>query len=163
MLKYESLTDNQQKVSSTSTDASPQNLDSQKQDPVTEKEISEPSTDNQQSTETREPTGPEQSEYEPKTDDDKLEKDPKEIDVDTNEPEEVKQKKKDHASKENPEAIPTAGGERLGEKHMGESKMVPDLPPKRASQGGDVSSSEGQPDRMLPTDQCDPSCARLTL
>lgn len=48
---------------------------------------------------------------------------------------------------ENVDAIPTAGGQRLGEEHWGESKIVPDLPEKRAStsgQGG-VSSTEGQP------------------
>ena len=47
---------------------------------------------------------------------------------------------------ENEDAIPTAGGERLGERHWGESGTVPDVPEKRASQGGNVSSSEGQAD-----------------
>lgn len=45
---------------------------------------------------------------------------------------------------ENTEAIPTAGGERLGEKHWGESKTVPDVPKSRQEEN--VSSSEGQPD-----------------
>ena len=46
------------------------------------------------------------------------------------------------AVRENADAIPTAGGERLGEKHWGESKMVPDLPKKRDEE------SQGQPDSM---------------
>ncbi|KAK3719035.1 hypothetical protein LTR37_004599 [Vermiconidia calcicola] len=50
-------------------------------------------------------------------------------------------------NKENKDSIPTAGGQRLGEKHWGESDTVPDVPEKRASQGGNVSSSEGQSDR----------------
>lgn len=47
---------------------------------------------------------------------------------------------------ENKDAIPTAGGERLGEKHWGESKIVPDNP---KPQGEGVSSAEGQPDSMF--------------
>jgi hypothetical protein len=50
-------------------------------------------------------------------------------------------------AKENRDAIPTAGGERLGEKHWGESKNIPDVPPKEPSEK--VSSSEGQPDCEL--------------
>lgn len=50
---------------------------------------------------------------------------------------------------ENPSSIPTAGGERLGEKHWGESKIVPDNPKaaqeKAAESGQGVSSAEGQP------------------
>lgn len=54
------------------------------------------------------------------------------------------------AKRENKSAIPTAGGQRLGEQHWGESKMVPDLPPKQGeseSKAG-VSSSDGQPTGM---------------
>lgn len=47
---------------------------------------------------------------------------------------------------ENPTSIPTAGGERLGEKHWGESGIVPDNPPPRASEAG-ISSAEGQSTR----------------
>lgn len=46
---------------------------------------------------------------------------------------------------DNPSSIPTAGGERLGNKHWGESDMVPDNPKPRESAAG-ISSSEGQPD-----------------
>lgn len=59
---------------------------------------------------------------------------------------------------DNPDAIPTAGGERLGKKHWGESKIVPENPPRRESavaneeakkagkQGAaGVSSADGQP------------------
>lgn len=53
-----------------------------------------------------------------------------------------KQGTKPGATRENPDSIPTAGGERLGEKHWGESKMVPDVPQKRDEEG-----KEGQPDR----------------
>lgn len=61
-----------------------------------------------------------------------------------------KKKETGGSSMENKDAIPTAGGEKLGEKHWGESKMVPDLPPKRDSDAGaQVSSSEGQPDSMF--------------
>ena len=51
---------------------------------------------------------------------------------------------------ENKDAIPTAGGERLGEKHWGESKIVPDDPTKgkKGSEAG-VSSEEGQPTRKF--------------
>jgi hypothetical protein len=44
---------------------------------------------------------------------------------------------------ENRSAIPSAGGERLGEKHWGESKIVPDLPKK--PEETKVASAEGQP------------------
>lgn len=47
---------------------------------------------------------------------------------------------------ENPSSIPTAGGEKLGEKHWGESGIVPDRPEPRASEAG-ISSEEGQPTR----------------
>lgn len=45
---------------------------------------------------------------------------------------------------ENPDAIPSAGGEKLGEKHWGESQIVPENPKPRASEAG-ISSSVGQP------------------
>lgn len=45
---------------------------------------------------------------------------------------------------ENESAIPIAGGERLGEKHWGESKIVPDNPDQRSSEAG-ISSEAGQP------------------
>lgn len=48
------------------------------------------------------------------------------------------------AKRENTSAIPYAGDERLGEKHWGESKIVPDVPKARDSDAG-VSSSSGQP------------------
>ena len=50
-------------------------------------------------------------------------------------------------TQENREAIPTAGGEKLGEKHWGESQIVPDNPkpkPEEQDKAG-VASSEGQP------------------
>lgn len=47
---------------------------------------------------------------------------------------------------ENRDAIPIAGGERLGDKHWGESQMVPDNPPSQPEQ--QISSAEGQPDSM---------------
>jgi len=47
------------------------------------------------------------------------------------------------AKRENESAIPTAGGERLGEKHWGESKIVPEVPKDRESTAG-ISSAEGQ-------------------
>ncbi|KAF2164115.1 hypothetical protein M409DRAFT_56827 [Zasmidium cellare ATCC 36951] len=47
---------------------------------------------------------------------------------------------------ENREAIPTAGGERLGDKHWGESKIVPDNPKAKTEESAPgVASSEGQP------------------
>lgn len=51
---------------------------------------------------------------------------------------------------ENPTSIPIAGGERLGEKHWGESKIVPDNPEPRGSEAGISSEagSAGQPTRM---------------
>lgn len=61
--------------------------------------------------------------------------------------EEGEKKGKPGASRENPDSIPTAGGERLGEKHWGESKFVPDVPKSKSE---NVSSSEGQPDRTPP-------------
>jgi len=49
-----------------------------------------------------------------------------------------------HAStRENHDAIPTAGGEKLGSKHWGESKMVPDNP--KPVEESNVSSKDGQP------------------
>ncbi|CAK4034114.1 Ca2+-modulated channel polycystin [Lecanosticta acicola] len=45
---------------------------------------------------------------------------------------------------ENRDAIPTAGGEKLGDKHWGESQIVPDNPKPAAEEAG-VSSKEGQP------------------
>ncbi|KAH9826228.1 hypothetical protein Tdes44962_MAKER03612 [Teratosphaeria destructans] len=48
------------------------------------------------------------------------------------------------ATRENIDAIPTAGGEKLGEKHWGESKRVPDVPAKRDDAG--ISSEDGQSD-----------------
>jgi len=57
----------------------------------------------------------------------------------------IKKHDHDHDSKrENKDAIPTAGGEKLGSRHWGESKVVPENPAKRASEAG-VSSAEGQP------------------
>jgi len=62
----------------------------------------------------------------------------------------VSEKKRGHdddkiaAKRENHEAIPFAGDIRLGEKHWGESKMVPENPKPRDSEAG-VSSSSGQP------------------
>lgn len=58
--------------------------------------------------------------------------------------------KKDNWPKENKSAIPTAGGERLGEKHWGESQIVPELP-KKQEDGANVSSEEGQPDSKFRT------------
>lgn len=49
-------------------------------------------------------------------------------------------------SRENPDAIPTAGGEKLGKKHWGESKIVPDNPKPQSESG--ISSSEGQPNQQ---------------
>ncbi|KAM0712277.1 hypothetical protein Q7P37_011371 [Cladosporium fusiforme] len=46
---------------------------------------------------------------------------------------------------ENKDAIPIAGGIKLGEKHWGESDIIPDNP--RPSGGDNVSSAEGQPDQ----------------
>jgi len=48
------------------------------------------------------------------------------------------------SKRENKSAIPTAGGEKLGEKHWGESQVVPDNPKPRASEAG-ISSEAGQP------------------
>lgn len=83
-----------------------------------------------------------------------------------------KKDKKKGATQENVDSIPTAGGERLGEKHWGESKIVPDVPKEKVcapvvvsyscpvtliflfygekGEGENVSSSEGQPDRKKP-------------
>jgi len=49
---------------------------------------------------------------------------------------------------ENRQAIPVAGGEKLGEKHWGESKIVPDNPKPKTEETG-VSSSEGQPSKEV--------------
>ena len=54
---------------------------------------------------------------------------------------------KNESKRENPSAIPTAGGEQLGKQHWGESKIVPDNPPRRESEGNKVSSAAGQGDR----------------
>ncbi|EME44097.1 hypothetical protein DOTSEDRAFT_44367 [Dothistroma septosporum NZE10] len=48
------------------------------------------------------------------------------------------------SSMENRESIPTAGGQKLGEKHWGESSIVPDVPPKRESEAN-IASKDGQP------------------
>ncbi|QIW95849.1 hypothetical protein AMS68_001367 [Peltaster fructicola] len=48
------------------------------------------------------------------------------------------------ATRENKDAIPTAGGEKLGAAHAGESKVIPDVPPK--TDETTVSSEAGQPD-----------------
>ncbi|KAK5713506.1 hypothetical protein LTR15_011206 [Elasticomyces elasticus] len=48
------------------------------------------------------------------------------------------------SARHNEDAIPTAGGIKLGSKHWGESQVVPDNPKPRASEAG-ISSSEGQP------------------
>ncbi|KAM3419959.1 hypothetical protein BST61_g3275 [Cercospora zeina] len=66
---------------------------------------------------------------------------------DNHKPPKPADKKAPGGKMENVDAIPTAGGQRLGEEHWGESEIVPDLPEKRAStagQGG-VSSQAGQP------------------
>jgi hypothetical protein len=47
---------------------------------------------------------------------------------------------------ENRDAIPTAGGEKLGEKNWGESNFVPDDP--QAKSAG-VASKDGQPNGMF--------------
>lgn len=53
---------------------------------------------------------------------------------------------KEAATRENKSAIPTAGGERLGEKNWGQSQYVPDNPPpQQDADGPKVSSKEGQP------------------
>lgn len=69
----------------------------------------------------------------------------------SDEKQEKKEKKGGGKFQENPDSIPSAGGERLGEKHWGESKMVADVPQKRESEGGagNVASADGQPDSML--------------
>lgn len=48
---------------------------------------------------------------------------------------------------ENKDAIPIAGGVKLGEKHWGESEIIPDNPKPRPEDSSNVSSAEGQPDR----------------
>lgn len=48
------------------------------------------------------------------------------------------------AKRENKDAIPTAGGVKLGEKHWGESDIIPENPKPRNE---NISSSSGQPDR----------------
>lgn len=53
---------------------------------------------------------------------------------------------------ENRDAIPMAGGERLGEHHWGESKMLPDNAPPPQEQK--VSSAEGQPDSKVSIVAC---------
>jgi len=54
----------------------------------------------------------------------------------------------DPKTMENRQAIPVAGGEKLGEKHWGESKIVPDNPKPKTEETG-VSSSEGQPSKEV--------------
>ncbi|KAK3072609.1 hypothetical protein LTR53_006519 [Teratosphaeriaceae sp. CCFEE 6253] len=49
------------------------------------------------------------------------------------------------SSRENRDAIPTAGGEKLGQRHWGESKIVPDVPPRQEAERPGVSSADGQP------------------
>jgi len=58
--------------------------------------------------------------------------------------EKISSAKKETWPKENRDAIPTAGGERLGDKHWGESDVVPDA--GRPQTKENVSSSLGQPD-----------------
>jgi hypothetical protein len=53
---------------------------------------------------------------------------------------------KGSSKRENKDAIPTAGGIKLGEKHWGESDIVPADPGAR-NERENVSSSSGQPDR----------------
>lgn len=53
------------------------------------------------------------------------------------------------ATRENKNAIPYAGDTRLGEKHWGESKIVPDNPKARDSEAG-ISSAAGQPTSETP-------------
>jgi hypothetical protein len=53
---------------------------------------------------------------------------------------------KGSSKRENKDAIPTAGGIKLGEKHWGESNIVPADPGPR-HEGENVSSHHGQPDR----------------
>jgi len=48
------------------------------------------------------------------------------------------------AKRENKDAIPTAGGVKLGEKHWGESDIIPENPKPRNE---NISSSSGQPDQ----------------
>ena len=48
---------------------------------------------------------------------------------------------------ENKSSIPTAGGIKLGEKHWGESDIVPEFPKPREEEN--ISSSSGQPDRKF--------------
>lgn len=48
---------------------------------------------------------------------------------------------------ENKDAIPIAGGVKLGEKHWGESEITPDNPKPKPEEQSNVSSAEGQPDR----------------
>ena len=48
------------------------------------------------------------------------------------------------SQRENKDSIPTAGGEKLGSKHWGESKIVPDVPKPKGDEAG-VSSKDGQP------------------
>ncbi len=58
--------------------------------------------------------------------------------------EKISHAKQETWPKENREAIPTAGGERLGEKHWGESDIVPDAGKPQTKEN--ISSSSGQPD-----------------
>lgn len=54
------------------------------------------------------------------------------------------------AKRENKDAIPTAGGIKLGEKHWGESDIIPENPKPRNE---NISSSSGQPDRKYLPDE----------
>ncbi|EMC95303.1 hypothetical protein BAUCODRAFT_534401 [Baudoinia panamericana UAMH 10762] len=55
--------------------------------------------------------------------------------------------KRKEGNRYNEDAIPTAGGVKLGQKHWGESQIVPDNPKPQQSEGA-VSSSAGQPTGM---------------
>lgn len=55
------------------------------------------------------------------------------------------------AKAEHRDAIPTAGGERLGEQHWGESKIVADNPKPPPAEEKGVSSADGQPTCKSPS------------
>jgi len=61
-----------------------------------------------------------------------------------------KQKDDEYTKGGPPPSIPDAGGERIGTKHWGESKVIPEVPPRRESQTGSagVSSAAGQSDDL---------------
>ena len=81
------------------------------------------------------------------TDEEKVEKSQEEIKEKVERPSVTEEKKKDMGGKEHEDAIPSAGGEKLGGAHWGESKKVPDVPKTESDQ--QVSSEEGQPDSMF--------------